>query len=129
MVGSQDNHPSVNKFLLLRANVYKLTGNDIPHPFLTCSLFLCCDICVKNIYTFKKITASKWESTSLCTVVNPLSPLPPQLVENQSVTTEFRGLRSCFVVNGSSEGKAYGKPLGLYGFIALVCMRSHWCCE
>lgn len=39
--GGESGHPSLGgKFLLLRADVHKLTGNDVPHPFLTCSLFL-----------------------------------------------------------------------------------------
>lgn len=49
---------------------------------------------------------------------------PPGLIENLSVTNEFPGLASSFVVNGSSEDKAYSKHPGLYGFIALACYEK-----
>lgn len=40
-----------------KKKMYKLTGNKIPHPFLTYSLFLSCDICIKHMYINKR-TAS-----------------------------------------------------------------------
>lgn len=76
--GGESGHPSLGeKFLLLRANVYKLTGSDIPHPFLTCSLFLCCDICVKNLYTLKNNCFKVGKHWSVCSCQPILSVLPP----------------------------------------------------
>lgn len=97
--------------------MYKLTGNKIPYPFPTCSLFLSCDICIKNTY-ISEINASGSES------ISSVSPLSHQkLVGHQRVTVEFPGLGS-FGVNGHQQTWC-GQHLGLKGFVALACTRSH----